>query len=93
MTSGFVYRIGSMDIQADFQFSRDQVTGIAAQLRYVTSINADLTQVQFVAEAVKAGYNKQTAAIQFRNSRTQWVADCDDCVLMPDGRLVEKAPA
>lgn len=82
-----------MDIQADFQFSREEFTGLAAQLRYVTAINADMTQAQFVAEAVKAGYNAQTAAIQFRKSRQMWVADCDDCYLLPDGRLVEKEPA
>lgn len=82
-----------MDIQADFQFSREEFTGLAAQLRYVAALNADLTQAQFVAAAAEAGYNKQTAAIQFRNSRNQWVAHFDDYVLMPDGRLVEKEPA
>lgn len=82
-----------MDIQADFQFSREEFPAAqAAQLRYVTSINVDLTQKQFVAEAVKAGYNPQTAAIQFRKSRQMWVADVDDCYLLPDGCLVEKEP-
>ena len=77
-----------MDLQADFIFAAD-ITGQAARLRYVTSINAGVTRKQFIAAAVKAGYNSNTAVIQFTKSRRLWVADFNDYQLLPDGRLVQ----
>lgn len=78
-----------MDIQADFQFARNEFPAAqAAQLRYVASINPDAPKKQFIAAAVKAGYHPSTTDIQFTKSRRMWVADFDDCMLAPDGRLI-----
>lgn len=89
-----------MDLQHDFTFAENDPdicpagcgfgSGKAAILRYVASINAGVTKKEFVAEAVKAGYNASTADIQFTKSRRSWVADFSDCQLLPDGRLVDK---
>ena len=79
-----------MDIAADFEFAEtsEEFTRQAPRLRYVAAINPGMAKVEFVAAAVKAGYNKDTAAIQFAQSR-QVSISCGDVLLQPDGRLTD----
>jgi hypothetical protein len=66
----------------------DDLGGIAARLRYVAFVNPEATQASFVAAAVRVGFNRGTAAIQFRKSRAMALADFGG-ELLADGRWIE----
>ena len=79
-----------MDLEQDFTFAAadGEIGGQAARLRYVAAINAGCSKKQFIAEAVKAGYNPATAAIQFVKSRGLSLL-CGDVLLQADGSLID----
>ncbi len=62
--------------------------GKAEMLRNVAATNWDSTKKEFIAAAVMAGFNKDTAAIQFAKSR-QIDLSFGYCHLEADGRLIE----
>ena len=79
-----------MDLESDFTFAETsgEFSRQAPLLRYVVAINPTITKKQFVASAVSLGYNPDTAAIQFAQSRRCSVS-CGDMLLQADGSLID----
>jgi hypothetical protein len=85
-----------MDLAADFIFARDsgefdgpRVSG--KLVRYVAAINPDATRVEFIAAAVAAGFNANTAACRFLESRKFDMKSDPSLQMLADGRLVDKS--
>ena len=78
------------DIASDFAFARDsgEFDRQAPLLRYVAAINVDLTKADFVKAATAAGFNLNTAAIQFAQSR-RFSVSLGDVAMLADGSLIE----
>ncbi|MGL4650230.1 MAG: hypothetical protein ACRC1H_12550 [Caldilineaceae bacterium] len=79
-----------MDLANDFGFAKasGEFDRQAPLLRYVAAINPDATKKAFVEAVVALGYNPDTAAIQFAQSRRE-SAKCGDFLLQADGSMVE----
>ncbi len=81
-------------MQVDFDFAKasGEFDRIAPLLRYVAAINPQATKREFIVAAVQAGYNPDTAGIQFAQSR-RFSLTFGDCSLDAEGRLVEEVAA
>jgi hypothetical protein len=78
------------DAISDFVFAQDcgEFSKIAPMLRYVAGINLHISKKEYVECAIYCGFNPNTAAIQFAQSRKSNV-DNGEALFDADGRVTE----
>lgn len=76
------------EIKRERGYIGSDYVGIADMLRHVAFCNFATTRKDFVAAAVAAGINPNTARIQFSNSRKSYSEIEDGGILLPDGRII-----
>ena len=82
-------------LKSDFDFALEDTSEFVSKnggwraplLRYVAALNPEATSKEFVAAAIKKGFNAATAYIQFQASRKFDLQNNDRVGMEPDGRL------